>query len=115
VWLHSEDPYRPTDLTTFIRHTRPRRAFAELPGVPADLTLHNLDELNALGGGGREIFLTSADDVTTNPRWIEGVAPDATGRTPNAVCCVVIVADRGGGGLDAFYMYFYACVFFSPI
>jgi hypothetical protein len=76
------------------------------PALP--LTLDNLDELNALGQNGTDIDLTSKDDISKNPAWIKGVVPDANGKTNGATSCVVIVADKGNGTIDAFYMYFYA-------
>ncbi len=75
------------------------------------MTLDNLDSLNALGAdGGKDIWLTSKDDITTNPAWLNGAVPDAAGKTNDAVPCVVIVTDHGGGKVDAFYFYFYTCV-----
>lgn len=75
-------------------------------GAPNPLTLDNLASLNALGGD--TIYLTSVDDVTKNPAWLNGVKPDGNGKTNGATSCAVIVNDRGSGNVDAFYMYFYA-------
>lgn len=75
-------------------------------GYPAPLTLNNLDSLNALGG--TNVYLTSDDDITTNPSWLKGVKPDGTGKTEGATSVAIVVNDRGNGEVDAFYMYFYA-------
>lgn len=54
------------------------------------------------------MYLTSNEDVTTHPAWLNGVKPDGTGKSGDAVSCAIITNDRGNGELDAFYMYFYA-------
>lgn len=75
-------------------------------GYPAPLTLNNLNSLNALGGD--NVYLTSDDDITTNPAWLNGIKPDSTGKTGGATSVAIIVNNRGNGEIDAFYMYFYA-------
>lgn len=80
-----------------------------MAGAPESLTLDNLDTLNALGGNdGRNIYLTTVDDVTKDPAWIKGSTPDASGKINDAVASIIIVNDRGGGNVDAFYFYFWA-------
>ena len=96
----------PSDIGAQLKHTTPENNFVKVPNVPSPLTLSNLNQLNALNGS--NIYLTSNDDVTTNPTWLNGVKPDGTGKTDGAVSCAVIVNDRGSGRVDAFYMYFYA-------
>ena len=70
------------------------------------LTLQNLDRLNA--SGGKDVYLTSKNDITTDPSWLRGVTPDASGKTKDAISAVIIVNDKGEGVVDAFYMYFFA-------
>ena len=70
------------------------------------MTLSNLDQLNTPNGS--QVYLTSNEDVTTNPAWLNGVKPDSAGKSGDAVSCAIITNDRGNGELDAFYMYFYA-------
>jgi hypothetical protein len=96
----------PSDIGAQLVHTRPEVNFAAVEGAPSPLTLDNLDSLNALGG--KNVFLTSLDDVTTNPAWLNGVKPDGAGKTNGAASTAVIVNDHGAGNIDAFYMYFYA-------
>ena len=58
-----------------------------------------------------EVYLTSNENVTTNPAWLNGVKPDGSGATTGAVSCTIIVNDHSSdssGFVDVFYMYFYA-------
>lgn len=105
VFLHSADPYKPSDISSQVANTDPRVNYEIVGGVPSPLTLDNLDQLNSLGG--ENIYLTAKEDVTTNPKWLEGVSPDESGNTNGATTAAVIVNDKGGGIVDAFYMYFY--------
>ncbi|KAG5956881.1 hypothetical protein E4U57_002252 [Claviceps arundinis] len=104
VWLHSLDPFRPSDLLTHVRHTTPTIDQVPVPNLPS-LTLDNLALLNGLNG---TVALASKDDVTTLPSWLMGDVPDETGRTANATACVVILVDKGQHEVDAFYFYFYS-------
>ena len=71
------------------------------------MTLNNLDSLNNDGSGGTDVYLTSVDDITTHPAWLNGVKPDSTGKTNGATSAAIIINDHGDGLVDAFYMYFY--------
>ena len=106
VWLESEDRYSPSDIATQLTHTVPEINFKPVNGAPSPLSLDNLDQLNA--NNGANVYLTSVDDVTTNPPWLTGVKPDGSGKTVGATSCAVIVNDHGSGLVDAFFMYFYA-------
>ena len=110
LYLYSKDPYRPSDIGTQLVHTTPKHNLAALSAgsVPSPLTLDNLDQLNALGNRGSDIFLTSNDDVSQNPPWLLGVTPDSEGKVHNAKTCVIVVAEKGNGIVDVFYFYFYA-------
>ncbi|KAI9674041.1 MAG: hypothetical protein M1829_003884 [Trizodia sp. TS-e1964] len=106
VWLHSQESHFPSDLAAQLQHVEPRVDFNPVSGAPSPLSLDNLDQLNKLGGSA--VFLTSLDDVTTNPGWLGGVQPNGNGKTEGIKSSVIIVNDRGNGRLDAFYFYFYA-------
>ena len=106
VWLYSQETYFPSDIGAQLENTTPENNFVKVPNVPNPLTLSNLDQLNALDGS--SIYLTSNEDVTTHPAWLNGIKPDSMGKSGDAVSCAIITNDRGGGELDAFYMYFYA-------
>jgi hypothetical protein len=89
----------PSDLQTHISHTTPRVNFNPV-SAPSPLGLDNLDQL------GSDVYLTSNDDVTTNPDWIKGIRPDSSGKT-NGKTAAIVVNDKGNGNVDAFYFYFY--------
>ncbi|KAF2665911.1 hypothetical protein BT63DRAFT_43649 [Microthyrium microscopicum] len=110
VYLHSQEKYMPSDMAAQLAHTVPKFNLDSLPAnvtLPT-LTLANLDILNQYGNAGSDMFLTSVDDITTNPAWLTGVTPNAAGVCENAKTGTIIVADKGNGITDAFYLSFYA-------
>ncbi|KAI6780071.1 uncharacterized protein J7T54_004203 [Emericellopsis cladophorae] len=107
IWLHSEDPFRPSDLLEHIQHTTPRIDRDRIPDLPP-LDLDSLELLNNVSNGTSRVALTSNDDVTTWPSWILGQTPDPSGRIANATACIVILVEKSARDLDAFYFYFYS-------
>lgn len=106
VFLDTHDLYFPSDLAIHLKNTHPEVNFTKIDHGSDPLTLENLDSINNLGG--KDIFLTSNDDVTQLPDYLHGNLPDSkTLKTVDARSCAVIVADKGNGIKDAFYMYFY--------
>lgn len=108
MWLYSGENYFPSDIGAQLVNTKPEVNTTVIEGYESPLTLNNLDSLNGYGNGGKDVYLTSVDDITTNPVWLNGVKPDSTGKTSGATSVAVIVNDHGDGLVDAFYMYFYA-------
>jgi hypothetical protein len=106
VYLHSEDPYLPSDIGNQLANTEPRVNFTAIKDAPNPLTLDNLAELNDLGG--KNVYLTSKIKPDENPEYLHGVLPNDKGETEGAVSTTVIVNDRGNDTVDVFYMYFYA-------
>ncbi|KAI5457680.1 hypothetical protein BGZ63DRAFT_393472 [Mariannaea sp. PMI_226] len=106
IWLHSDDPYMPSDLLTHILHTTPYLDGQPIPDLPA-LDLDNLEILNEFKG---RVALTSNDDPTSTPfpEWLLGETPDETGRIHNSTACVVILVEKNELDVDAFYFYFYS-------
>ncbi|KAL9601594.1 MAG: hypothetical protein Q9219_002428 [cf. Caloplaca sp. 3 TL-2023] len=84
----------------------PELNFVAIDDYPTPLTLDNLDSLN--DHNGTDLYLTSLDDITQRPAWLNGVKPDESHRTVDAISAAIIVNDRGNGNVDAFYMYFTA-------
>ncbi|MCJ1407428.1 hypothetical protein MMC19_001499 [Ptychographa xylographoides] len=105
VWLDSTEQYNPGDIGAQLVYTRPEVNFTVIPNPPNPLTLNNLNNLN--DDSSASVYLTSIDDITTNPAWLNGVKPDSTGKTEGARSCAIIVNDHGSGLVDAYYMYFY--------
>lgn len=109
VRLFSKDPYLPSSFAATLTHTRPQISFQDVSIPNPPLTLSNLDQLNNVGSkGGSDVYLTSNIDITTNPKWLQGIRPDASGSTGEEKTAVIIVVDKGNGVVDAFYMYFCA-------
>ncbi|KAJ9130976.1 Vacuolar protein sorting-associated protein 62 [Pleurostoma richardsiae] len=104
IWLHSDDPYKPSDLLAHIRHTTPVLDGQSVTGLPS-LNLDNLETLNKFG---HQVALTANEDPTTYPAWLFGETPDASGQLPNATACVVVLVQKNQRDVDVFYFYFYS-------
>lgn len=111
VWLHSDDPYRPSDLLEHVQHTTPKLDQRPIPDL-SQLDLDNLDILNDIEARQRwqKVALSSNDelDVTAMPKWLYGTAPDESWRIHDATPCVVILVEKTSRDLDAFFFYFYS-------
>ena len=106
--MDQNEAYFPSDIASHLAHTHPVANGVTVTSAPSPLTLDNLAALNALGG--TSVYLTGNDDWTKSPSWVLGVRPDANRQTSGATTCAVVVHDRGGGTVDAFYFYFYSSV-----
>jgi hypothetical protein len=106
VFLYSEDPWKPSDISTQLNNTEPRVDFKVVSQQPT--TLDNLSFLNNLGGS--NVYLTSKIKPYASPvpGYLFGVLPNGEGKTEGAVSSTIIVNDHGDGTVDAFYFYFYA-------
>lgn len=107
VFLDVKDQFRPSDIGVHVARTHPTLNFTAVDYGSDPLTLDNLDSLNSLGGS--KIYLTSTKDLTRIPKFLHGRPPQPrTLQTKRAKSCAVILADKGDGIEDAFYMYFYS-------
>ena len=104
LYLHSEETHYPTDLTTFLTHTTPRINYTAVPNAPDPISLSNLNKL------GPDVYLTSNDDITTDPEWLRGTAPDSNGIT-SGINSAIVVNEKKDSSVDVFCFYFYA---FNP-
>ena len=100
VYLDTAETYNPGPISSQLLYTAP-----SVQGSPNPLTLDNLSQLNSLGGS--SVSLNSKDDFTTYPSWLNGVAPDSTGKVGGDPSSAIIVNDYQNGTVYAFYMYFY--------
>lgn len=98
LWLSKNDQYNPSDIAAQVVHTIPKVGGNPVQGLPASLSLWNLDQLNRLGG--TSVFLSAREGPASNAAWLKGVTPDANGKTNGAVSSTIITVDRGGGVLD---------------
>jgi len=106
VFLDIGEEFYPSDMAAHVSNTHPTIDFTPVKDAPEGLTLDNLNDLNDLGGD--KIYLTSTTLLTKLPNYLHGQKPDKkTLQTENAVSCVIAVANKDGGILDAFYIYFY--------
>ncbi|KAJ6263872.1 hypothetical protein Dda_0009 [Drechslerella dactyloides] len=107
VYLHSDDPYRPSDISSMLANTRLEVDYKPVGGVPSPLTLDNLNILNDFGG--QSGYLTALNDVSANTQqaWLKGVTPDSNGKINGAVPAAVIVNEKDSVTTDVFYFYFY--------
>lgn len=108
AYLYSGEHYFPSDIGAQLTNTQPEVNFTVISDAPNLLTLDNLNDLNNYGNNSEYVYLTSKDNVTTNPPWLFGVTPNKGGKTVGAKSCAVIVNDHGSGLVDVFYFYFYA-------
>lgn len=104
LYLHSEETYFPTDLNTFLAHTTPQTDYTPVFNAPDPLNLSTLSQL------GTDVYLTSNNDVTTDPEWLQGTAPSSNSTT-SGVNSAIIVNSKPDNTIDVFYFYFYA---FNP-
>ncbi|KAL2836104.1 hypothetical protein BJY01DRAFT_238421 [Aspergillus pseudoustus] len=107
VWLHSEDPYKPSGIAKHLEHVVAQVDYQPVAGAPSPITLDNLDQLNALGN--ESVYLSSQEGIDANPQpsWFNGASIGENGQSHD-VSSIVVVHDRGGGEIDAFYFYFYS-------
>lgn len=108
LYLDQEEQYFPSDISQQVVHTVPEVNTTKISNAPSPLTLDNLNQLNNFGNGGVNVYLTSREGIAALPSWFDGVRPDSSGLTENAISCAIITVDHGSGLLDAFYFYFYA-------
>ncbi|KAK7511934.1 uncharacterized protein IWZ02DRAFT_462910 [Phyllosticta citriasiana] len=108
-YLHHQEVYLPSDLQVHLNNTTPQdNDFKKIEGAPSPLSLTNLNKLNDFADGGKKVYLTSKDDITNDPAWLKGAAPDCDGKASDAIAVAIIIVDKGDDNIDAFYQYFYS-------
>ncbi|KAI4141134.1 MAG: hypothetical protein LQ340_007718, partial [Diploschistes diacapsis] len=105
VWLDASESYFPGPISSQLLNTQPEVNFTAVSGAPSPLTLSNLNSLNSLGGS--NVSLSSTNDFTKYPAWLNGTKPDSSGKVAGDPSAAIIVNDYGNGTVYAFYMYFY--------
>ena len=134
VHLFSGEEFWPCDIAEHLEHVTPNLNYTPILSRTDNLNLTNLDELNEWNKG-RNVYLTSDDNVEERPDWLGGQKniPDTPeeyfsstgrGKHPHAnprmekksppvgghsdAPAVLIVVDKGHGIVDAFWFYFYS-------
>jgi hypothetical protein len=102
VYLYSGETYFPSDIGTQLDNTHPEVNFVNISSSATSYTLDNLSTLNS------SVYLTTNTPEYDYPSFFNGVDPDSSGETENAVSATIIVNDFGNGTVIAFYWYFYA-------
>lgn len=113
VYLDQNELYMPSDIQAQLNNSNLDVNYTIASKAPSPLSLSNLEQANAAGNctsfSKCPLYLTSKDNVTSNPAWLYGVLPDPTTyETPGIKSCAIISHDHGDGVVDAYYMYFYA-------
>ena len=70
VHLFSKEKYWPSDIAAHLNHITPKLNYTPMLPSSEHPTLTNLDELNQWEQG-LNVYLTSNEDVETNPDWLE--------------------------------------------
>ncbi|AET37472.1 uncharacterized protein Ecym_1225 [Eremothecium cymbalariae DBVPG len=105
VHLYSEEVYLPGDVADYVQYFELRDELGNIvKRGPLDI---KADFSDITGEKSKNLYLTSLDDVTTNPKWLFGDKPDyGTGYIAKAAANLIVV-DKGNGWVDAFWFYFY--------
>ena len=97
--LYSGESWWPGDVAEHVTHMIPE---VDFDAVAPSVTLLNISSLAS------DVFLTSKDDVTTQPSWITNAVatPDSTGLS--TAPATIVLVNKPGDILDAFFFYFYS-------
>ena len=130
VHLYSEEQFWPCDIKDHLLHVTPELNYTPIEGLP-QLNLSNLDQLNRFEKG-RDVFLTSNDNVEDRPDWLGGQVnipdeytdnsktyrSDSQATSPNLgtrshgghsdAPAVLVTINKGDGIVDAFWFFFYS-------
>ncbi|KAL4245139.1 Vacuolar Protein Sorting-Associated [Abortiporus biennis] len=97
--LWSQETWFPSDISSHLSHVVPQVNFTNLTGSVT---------FQSIGGLPSDVFLTSKDPVEDQPEWMLSTEniPDANGKS--GAPATIVVVEKSGGILDAFYFYFYS-------
>ena len=130
VHLYSEEEFWPCDIKEHLFHVTPDLNYTPIQGLPQS-NLSNLDQLNQFEQG-RNVYLTSNDNVEDRPDWLSGQINIPDDFTNDANACdfepqptggknrkrshgghsdapaVLLTVDKDNGVVDAFWFFFYS-------
>ena len=100
-YLHSAEQYWPSDVKFHLTKVIPEINFKQVGGTPTLQTLSTLPSNVSLTATGEDILFHDTDYFTS-------VVGKPTGSGVSAVPGTIIVVEKPGGIIDAFYFYFYS-------
>ena len=80
----------PSDIPSHVQHTRAFKRFKALADSPA----LDVDNLSSLDEHGKDVFLTTVENVTTMPEWLFGETPDTNGALHSSTACAVVIIEK---------------------
>ncbi|RYC58501.1 hypothetical protein CHU98_g7709 [Xylaria longipes] len=114
LYFHPDEEFFPSNMADFLLHVEPYLGLEPLKQAhDRRLTLDNINQLNNFGDRGRNVFLTSRDDPSTYPSWLQGNRPSTAGRSDAVVPVIFVeraIKDDQGQDIevvDMFSFYFY--------
>lgn len=126
VHLYSDEEYWPCDMGEHLYHITPQLNYTPVQASLQHLQLDNLSALNRWEYG-RNMFLTSNDNVEDRPEWLLGEKniPTPFSQQPeghasfskatqaiqggrSGAPAVLVVVNKGHGIVDAFWFFFYS-------
>ncbi|KAI5242011.1 hypothetical protein E4T43_04985 [Aureobasidium subglaciale] len=98
TYLQSGEGWFPSDVATHVKHMSVEYNYKN---VSTSVNLETLNNYNS------STFLTSYDDVETNPAWLTSTYGKPNGKGYSAAPGTIIVVEKSGF-VDVFYFYFYS-------
>ena len=97
--LYSGEQWWPSDTSIHLQHVTPEVNYVP---VSENATMENLDTFAT------DVYLTSNDNVETNPAWLTSGYGTPTNTGYSAAPATIIAAPKSEGIVDVFYFYFYS-------
>lgn len=98
-YLHSDEQYWPTDVAVHLPKVIPEVNFTAIGGPPT---------LQTLSTFANDVYLTAIDDVVAHDTEFFRSTAGKPQNKVSAAPATIIVVEKPGGIIDAFYFYFYS-------
>lgn len=105
VHLYAEERYLPYSIEDYVTNMYAQDESGK--NITGQLRIQDLERIDSTTN---EVFLTSLSDFDSDPDWITGVknVPEIESGKIKHAPATLIVVDKGGGYVDAFWFYFYS-------